>query len=75
MQKLINVLALASFATSACAVAAGIYVYQNKDALVDAAIELAMDGISGALVPDVPVLGGDAIPSPNGGMPPLTLPM
>ena len=77
MQKLINVLALASFGVSAAAVGAGIYLYQNKDALIDAAVEMAMDQI----VPDVPgidALGADAIPSPagigGGGLPPITLP-
>ena len=76
MQKLINVLALASFGVSAAAVGAGIYLYQNKDALIDAAMEMAMDQI----VPDVPsldALGADAIPAPTGsggGLPPITLP-
>ena len=78
MQKLINVLALASFGVSAAAVGAGIYLYQNKDALIDAAVEMAMDQI----MPDVPgldALGADAIPSPAGGagtgaLPPITLP-
>ena len=76
MQKLINVLALASFGVSAAAVGAGIYLYQNKDALIDAAIEMAME----ELVPNIPgmdALGADAIPSPTGGgggLPPVTLP-
>ena len=34
MQKLINVLALASFAVSCAVVGAGAYVYANKDALI-----------------------------------------
>ena len=34
MQKLINVLALASFAVSVAVVGAGAYVYANKDALL-----------------------------------------
>ena len=33
MQKLINVLALASFAVSAAVVGGGAYVYLNKDAI------------------------------------------
>ena len=37
MQKLINLLALASFAVSAGVVGAGAYVYLNKDALIDQA--------------------------------------
>ena len=34
MQKLINVLALASFVVSGAVVGAGAYVYANKDALL-----------------------------------------
>ena len=34
LQKLINVLALTSFAVSAAVVGAGAYVYVNKDALI-----------------------------------------
>jgi len=37
MQKVINVLALASFAVSASVVGAGAYVYLNKDALIEKA--------------------------------------
>ena len=77
MQKLINVLALASFGVSAAAVGAGIYLYQNKDAFIDAAVEMAMEELMPNL-PSVDALGADAIPSPTGGstgLPPLTLPM
>ena len=76
MQKLINVLALASFGVSAAAVGAGIYLYQNKDALIDATVEMAMEQIE---LPGIDALGADAIPSPTGasrgsGLPPITLP-
>ena len=40
MQKLINVLALASFAVSAAVVGAGAYVYANKDALIQELLPL-----------------------------------
>ena len=71
MQKLINVLALSSFVVSAGVVAAGAYVYFNRDALVDAAVGTAMAEV----MPEIPeILGGDAIPSPSGGLPPITLP-
>ena len=49
MQKLINVLALASFAVSASVVGAGAYVYLNKDALIDQVKEEAMGMVGGAL--------------------------
>ena len=35
MQKLINVLALASFAVSAAVVGGGTYVYLNKDTMIE----------------------------------------
>ena len=68
MQKLINVLALASFGVSAAIVAGGGWVYVNRVKLVDDAKEMAMDQvmevvprmISGALTPSLPGLGGDS---------------
>ena len=53
MQKLINVLAIASFAVSAGLVAGGYYLYENKDRLIDEVkvqiTEAAIDGVSEAL--------------------------
>ena len=49
MQKLINVLALTSFAVSAAVVGSGVYVYANKDALIDQVKEEAMGMVGGAL--------------------------
>ena len=39
MQKIINVLSIASFVISASIAGAGIYVYANKDALIESAKE------------------------------------
>ena len=39
MQKIINVLSIASFVISASIAGAGIYVYANKDALIEGAKE------------------------------------
>ena len=39
MQKVINVLALSSFAVSAAVVGGGAYVYLNKDAMIENAKE------------------------------------
>ena len=66
MQKLINVLALASFSVRAAIVAGGGWVYVNRAKLVDDAKEMAMDQvmevvpslISGTLAPSLPGLGG-----------------
>ncbi len=49
MQKLINALALVSFAVSASVVGAGAYVYLNKDAIIEDIKEQAMGMASGAL--------------------------
>ena len=44
MQKVINVLALASFAVSGAIVAGGAYVYLNKDAMIESAKERITKG-------------------------------
>ena len=77
MQKLINVLALSCFLVSAAAVGAGVYIYTNKDALIEKAKSQVMEsikdtlpgaltgGLSGALVPDslpIPLEPSQAIP-------------
>ena len=53
MQKLINVLALSSFVVSAAVVSGGVYVYLNKDAMIEGAKEkitnAATEAIAGAL--------------------------
>ena len=53
MQKVINVLALTSFAVSASIVGGGAYVYLNKDALIEsakaAATKAATEAVAGAL--------------------------
>ncbi len=49
MQKLINVLALASTAVSVAVVGTGAYVYVNKDAIVESVTEKALDAVLGGL--------------------------
>ena len=79
MQKVINVLALASFAVSGAIVAGGAYVYLNKDAMIESAKEritkAATEAIAGALpglldaaMPEMPEVTGGAIPG-GGGLP------
>jgi len=65
MQKLINVLAVVSFAVSAGVVAGGTYVYLQKDAMIESVKEnitkelqgiigdVLGGGLSGGLTPDV----------------------
>jgi|TARA_B100000900_G_scaffold235354_1_gene199815 hypothetical protein len=74
MQKVINVLALTSFAVSASIVGGSAYVYLNKDALIEsakaAATKAATEAVAGALpgmidsaMPKLPGATGGAIPS------------
>ena len=66
MQKLINVLAVASAAVSVAVVGSGLYVYVNRGAIIDGIKSQAMDavlggsgGLGGALGG---AAGGDALP-------------
>ena len=74
MQKLINVLALASFGVSAAVVASGSWVYMNRYALIndvkniaaDEIMDMVPDMMTGALKPpSVPAMPG--APSAVGG--------
>ena len=49
MQKLINVLAVASFGVSAAVVAGGVYVYTNQDAIKDQIKGQVMEGVQDAI--------------------------
>tara|TARA_B100001063_G_C16750232_1_gene549877 strand:- start:1468 stop:1707 length:240 start_codon:yes stop_codon:yes gene_type:complete len=73
MQKVINVLALTSFAVSASIVGGGAYVYLNKDALIEsakaAATKAATEAVAGALpgmidgaMPELPGQTGSIAP-------------
>tara|TARA_R100000030_G_scaffold20511_1_gene14804 strand:+ start:231 stop:461 length:231 start_codon:yes stop_codon:yes gene_type:complete len=74
MQKLINVLAVLSFVGTASIIGGGVYVYIQKDALIENAKEkvakAAAEAIAGALpgmvdaaVPELPKATGPALPS------------
>ena len=80
MQKIVNVLALSSFVVSAAVVSGGLYVYLNKDAMIESAKEkitkAATEAIAGALpgmldaaMPELPEVTGGAMPSGGGGLP------
>ena len=71
MQKLINLLALTSFGVSACVVGAGVYVYQNKDAIIESAVNSAVSQV----MPEIPsLLGGGNGSSDTTAIPGLSLP-
>ena len=74
MQKLINALAVLSFLGTASIIGGGVYVYLQKDALIESAKErvtkAATEAIAGALpgmldaaVPELPEVTGPAVPS------------
>ena len=54
MQKIVNVLAIASAAVSVAVVGTGAYVYVNKDAIIESVTEKAL-GSLGGLGGDLPV--------------------
>ena len=73
MQKVINVLALASFAISGAIVAGGAYVYLNKDAMIEnakkrvttaatEAITQALPGLIDSAMPELPGATGGIVP-------------
>ena len=71
MQKIINVLSIASFVISASIVGAGVYVYANKDALIESAKEKIMKQVGAAAagealkslpIPELPNMTGPVAP-------------
>ena len=67
MQKIINVLALASTAVSIAVVGTGAYVYVNKDAIIESVTEKALGsfgGVGGGLGGDLPI-GAPDLASPQ----------
>ena len=82
MQKIINVFALASAAVSVAVVASGIFVYVNRDSIIDniksQAIEAVTGSLGGGLGGDLPIGTPDlapaapadaaAVPVPSGGL-------
>ena len=80
MQKIINVLAIASAAVSVAVVGTGAYVYINKDAIIESVTEKALGslgGLGGGLGGDLPIgtpelappAGQASVPSAGLGVP------
>ena len=72
MQKLINVLAVASAAVSVAVVGSGLYVFVNKDAIIESVTEKALEsvmgglggaGLGGSLGSDLPIGTPDLAPT------------
>ena len=70
MQKIINVLALASTVVSVAVVGIGAYVYVNKDSIIESVTEKALGGIGGGLGGDLPIGTPDlAVPDSSASAP------
>ena len=72
MQKIINVLAVASAVVSVAVVGSGIYVYTNKDAIIETVTEKALKslgGLGGSLGGDLPIGTPDLAPPSGLGLP------
>ena len=79
MQKVINFMALTSFAVSGCVVAGGVYVYLNKDSIVEnvksQVIKAATEGVGSAMGAE---LSGQLMPgveTPSSGSLPVPIPV
>ena len=66
MQKLINVLALSSFVVSLTVVGGGVYLYSQKDAIIDNVksniMKSVMPSIGGGITDALPKSTGPAVP-------------
>ena len=49
MQKIVNVLAVASFAVSGAVVASGLYVFVNRASIIDGIKSQALEAVAGSL--------------------------
>jgi hypothetical protein len=68
-QKVVNVLAVASFAISGAIAVSGVYVYVNRDSIIDGVKSQVMDAVLGGagglgdgLTPELPVGTNDLAP-------------
>ena len=69
MQKLINVLALASTAVSVAVVGSGLYVYVNRASIIDGVKSQVMEAVTGSLG-GLGGMGGGALPLGSSDLPP-----
>ena len=62
MQKIINILAIASFGVSAAVVGGSAYLYLNKDSLIESAREKATAAVTEAITDALPGMISGAMP-------------
>ena len=63
MQKIVNVLAIASSVVSLAVIGGGVYLYVQKDAIIESVTEKALGGLGGGLGGDLPIGTPDLVPS------------
>ena len=66
-QKIVNVLAVASFAISGAIAVSGVYVYVNRDSIIDGVKSQVMDAVLGGMGPSLG--GGALVPEVGSGIP------
>ena len=74
MQKIINVLAIASTVVSTAVVGSGIYVYVNRASIIDGVKSQVMDAVAGSLGGLGGVGAGSALPLGSNDLSPQTNP-
>ena len=62
MQKLVNVLAVASAAVSVAVVGSGLYVYVNRDSIIDGVKSQVMEAVTGSIGLPSGLGGGSSLP-------------
>ena len=74
MQKIINVLAIASSVVSLTVVGGGVYLYTQKDAIIEDIKEKALGSLTGGIGEALPGLVDAGVPDVTGGPVPLEMP-
>ena len=64
MQKIVNVVALASGIVSVAVVASGVFVYVNRDSIIDSIKSQAIEAVTGSLGGGLPI-GAPDLASPT----------
>jgi len=62
MQKLINVIALLSGLTSAAVIGGGVYLFLNKDAMIESAKKAAIEQVTASVTEALPGMISGAMP-------------
>ena len=71
MQKIINVLAISSFVICLSAVGGGVYLYTQKDAIIEDIKEKALGSFTGGVTDSLPGIVDGTLPDATGPAIPL----